>query len=181
MEHPHLFAFCPIPFHSHSQQNESQFRELVKVRYSAYFHTIQDTIPFFRTTQWLWFAVAIFYTYGDFIREIVLQGGYPDYQSFRAYVHFIPSLSFLLYSGTFVMTIATMQVGHIKFQLNQLCWTIVVLCLTGALKRKKLERKMQITCDYSKFSSYKFSLLHFLYFLLSTLSRSAQVYHAQYF
>ena len=33
------------------------------------------------------------------------------------------------------MTIATMQVGHIKFQLNQLCWTIVVLCLTvGQLK-----------------------------------------------
>lgn len=110
------------------------FRELVKVRYNNYFHTIQDTIPLFRTTQWLWFAVAIFYTYGDFIREIVIQGN-PDYHIFQGYVHFIPSLSFLLYSGTFVMTIATMQVGHIKFQLNQLCWTIVVLCLTvGQLK-----------------------------------------------
>ena len=107
---------------------------MVKVRYSAYFNTIQDTIPLFRTTQWLWFAVAIFYTYGDFIREIVIRGN-PDYYSLHRYVHFIPSLSFLLYSITFVMTIATMQVGHIKFQLNQLCWTIVVLCLTvGQLK-----------------------------------------------
>ena len=107
---------------------------MVKVRYNAYFNTIQDTIPLFRTTQWLWFAVAIFYTYGDFIRDIVIQGN-PDYHIFYRYVHFIPSLSFLLYSGTFVMTIATMQVGHIKFQLNQLCWTIVVLCLTvGQLK-----------------------------------------------
>lgn len=33
------------------------------------------------------------------------------------------------------MTIATMQVGHIRFQINQLCWTILVLCLTvGQLK-----------------------------------------------
>ncbi|CAB9501589.1 Phosphatidate cytidylyltransferase 1 [Seminavis robusta] len=110
------------------------FRELVKVRYSAYFNTIQDTIPLFRTTQWLWFAVAIFYTYGDFFREIIIQGN-PAYHWLSQYAHYLPSLSFLLYSGTFVMTIATMQVGHIKFQLNQLCWTILVLCLTvGQLK-----------------------------------------------
>ena len=32
------------------------FRELVKVRYNAHFHIIQDTVPFFRTTQWAWFA-----------------------------------------------------------------------------------------------------------------------------
>ncbi|CAB9507749.1 Phosphatidate cytidylyltransferase 2 [Seminavis robusta] len=110
------------------------FRELVKVRYSAYFNTIQDTIPLFRTTQWLWFAVAIFYTYGDFFREMIVQGN-PDLHWFSQYANLLPSVSFLLYSGTFVMTIATMQVGHIKFQLNQLCWTIVVLCLTvGQLK-----------------------------------------------
>jgi hypothetical protein len=29
------------------------FRELVRVRYSAYFQTIQNTIPLFRTTQWV--------------------------------------------------------------------------------------------------------------------------------
>jgi phosphatidate cytidylyltransferase len=114
--------------------NFIQFRELVRVRYSAYFNTIQDTIPLFRTTQWLWFAVSIFYTYGDFFREIIIQGN-PDFHSFLQYAHYLPSLSFLLYSGTFVITIATMQVGHIKFQLNQICWTIVVLCLTvGQLK-----------------------------------------------
>lgn len=111
-----------------------QFRELVRVRYSAFFHTIQDTIPLFRTTQWLWFAVAMFYSYGDFMMEIIIQGN-PEFQWLLKYAHLIPSLSFVLYSGTFVLTIATMQTGHIKFQLNQLCWTIVVLCLTvGQLK-----------------------------------------------
>lgn len=51
------------------------------------------------------------------------------------YAQYWSSVSFLFYSGTFVLTIVAMQPGHIKFQLNQLSWTIVVLCLTvGQLK-----------------------------------------------
>ena len=110
-----------------------KFRELVKVRYSAFFDTIQDTIPLFRTTQWMWFAVAIFYTYGDFFLEIIKSN--QDLHYMVKWMQYSPSVAFMLYSATFVLTIATMQVGHIKFQLNQLCWTIVVLCLTvGNLK-----------------------------------------------
>jgi len=109
------------------------FRELVRVRYSAFFNTIQDTIPLFRTTQWMWFCVAILYTYGDFLLEIIK--GNQDMHYLVKWMQYLPSLAFMLYSGTFVLTIATMQVGHIKFQLNQLCWTIVVICLTvGNLK-----------------------------------------------
>jgi len=109
------------------------FRELVKVRYNAHFHEIQDTIPLFRTTQWMWFVVAIFYTYGDFIVEVIQSNSQLHYLG--QYVQFFSSLAFVLYSATFVLTITTMQVGHIKFQLNQLCWTIVVLCLTvGQMK-----------------------------------------------
>ena len=110
------------------------FRELVKVRYNAYFHTrIENTIPLFRTTQWMWFCVAIFYTYGDFISEVIQSNTSLHY--LVAYAQYLNSVAFLLYSCTFVVTIATMQVGHIKFQLNQLCWTIVVLCLTvGQMK-----------------------------------------------
>jgi phosphatidate cytidylyltransferase len=109
------------------------FRELVKVRYYAYFHTIQDTIPLFRTTQWTWFFVAIFYTYGDFVSEVVQSN--PDLHYLLPYSQYLNTLAFSLYSATFVLTIATMQSGHIKFQLNQLCWTIVVLCLTvGQMK-----------------------------------------------
>jgi phosphatidate cytidylyltransferase len=110
-----------------------QFRELVKVRYNTYFNTIQDTIPLFRTTQWLWFAVAIIYTYGDFVEEIITSN--QDLHYLLHYAQYWSSVSFLFYSGTFVLTIVAMQPGHIKFQLNQLSWTIVVLCLTvGQLK-----------------------------------------------
>jgi len=44
-------------------------------------------------------------------------------------------VSFGLYSTTFVLTVVTLQRDYIKFQLNQLCWTLCVLCLTvGQLK-----------------------------------------------
>lgn len=109
------------------------FRELVQVRYNVYFHIVQDTIPLFRTTQWLWFALAIFYTYSDFIVEIIKSNS--DLHHLLSYARWIPSIAFSLYSCTFVLTICTLQTGHIKFQLNQLCWSIVVLCLTvGQLK-----------------------------------------------
>jgi phosphatidate cytidylyltransferase len=81
----------------------------------------------------MWFAVAIFYTYGDFFLEIIKSN--QDLHYMVKWMQYSPSVAFMLYSATFVLTIATMQVGHIKFQLNQLCWTIVVLCLTvGNLK-----------------------------------------------
>jgi phosphatidate cytidylyltransferase len=81
----------------------------------------------------MWFCVAIFYTYGDFLTDFIK--GNQDLHYLSKYAQYSPSIAFMLYSATFVMTIATMQVGHIKFQLNQLCWTIVVICLTvGQLK-----------------------------------------------
>jgi len=109
------------------------FRELVRVRYNTHYATIEDNIPLFRTTQWMWFVVAIIYTYGDFVSSIIQSNTALHFLG--RYTQFSNLFSFLLYSGTFVLTIATMQTGHIKFQLNQLCWTIVVLCLTvGQLK-----------------------------------------------
>uniref|UniRef100_A0A7S0T973 phosphatidate cytidylyltransferase n=1 Tax=Pseudo-nitzschia delicatissima TaxID=44447 RepID=A0A7S0T973_9STRA len=109
------------------------FRELVKVRYSVYFAKVENTIPLFRTTQWAWFSVAIFYTYGDFISEVVQSNS--DLHYLVPYAEYSKTIAFTWYSAVFVLTIATMQVGHIKFQLNQLCWTIVVLCMTlGQMK-----------------------------------------------
>lgn len=109
------------------------FRELVKVRYHAFFNIIHKKIPLFRTTQWIWFCVAIFYTYSDFIVDFIKSNS--DLHNLAFVAHLIPYLAFSLYSGAFVLTISTLQTGHIKFQLNQLCWTIVVLCLTvGQLK-----------------------------------------------
>jgi phosphatidate cytidylyltransferase len=103
------------------------FRELVRVRYNAYFARIHGTIPLFRTTQWLWFAVAIFYTYGDFVSDVVQSNQTLHY--LLKYTQYWPSVSFFLYSSTFVLSIITLQRDHIRFQMNQLCWTILVRCV----------------------------------------------------
>jgi len=109
------------------------FRELVSVRYNTFFHIIEDKIPMFRTTQWLWFCVAIFYAYSDFIVEVIASNTALHY--LQIYAQSQSFFAFMLYSSTFVVTIATLQTGHIKFQINQLCWTIVVLCLiVGQMK-----------------------------------------------
>ena len=72
------------------------FRELVRVRYSAYYAQIHDTIPLFRTTQWLWFAVAISYAYGDFVTEIIQNNTQLHYM--LSYTQYFPTVSFFLYS-----------------------------------------------------------------------------------
>jgi phosphatidate cytidylyltransferase len=109
------------------------FRELVSVRYSAFFHTIEDQVPLFRTTQWMWFAVAISYSYGDFLYDLLQSNS--KLHAYMDFAHYLSHASFTLYATTFCITIATLQRGYIKFQINQLCWTVVVLCLTvGQLK-----------------------------------------------
>jgi hypothetical protein len=103
------------------------FRELVTVRYNAYFHIIEQNIPLFRTTQWMWFFLAIFYTYSDFALDIVMNN--TSLHFLKPYAQLQGPFSFLLYTGTFILTITTMKIGYIRFQINQLCWTILVLCL----------------------------------------------------
>jgi phosphatidate cytidylyltransferase len=111
------------------------FRELVTVRYNAYYDRIDSNIPLFRTTQWMWFFVSLFYVYSDFAVEMMIKSNPRLHDHFLGYAQLAPVISFGLYAGTFVLTISTLQAGHIRFQLNQLCWTIVVLCLTvGQLK-----------------------------------------------
>jgi phosphatidate cytidylyltransferase len=51
------------------------------------------------------------------------------------YLQYLSTVSFILYSGVLVLTISTLQPGYIKFQMNQLCWTTLVIALTvGQLK-----------------------------------------------
>jgi phosphatidate cytidylyltransferase len=81
----------------------------------------------------MWFSVAIFYTYGDFVLEIIQRN--PELHYLLPYAQYAPSVAFTLYSGTFVVSITTLQREHIKFQINQSCWSVLVLMLTvGQLK-----------------------------------------------
>ncbi len=109
------------------------FKELITVRYNTFFHIIEETIPLFRTTQWMWFITAIFYTYSDFAVEVIKSNTSLHY--LWDYAKYQTGFAFLLYATTFMVSIITLHKDHIKFQINQLCWTILVLCMTvGQLK-----------------------------------------------
>ena len=87
------------------------FKEMVSVRYSA---AKERDMPLFRTLQWSWFFVAMFYTYGDFLHEFV--------QQHRALLWLSPItkwnawFSFLAYCCVFVVSVLTLKKGLYKYQ-----------------------------------------------------------------
>lgn len=71
-------------------------------------------MPLFRTLQWSWFVVAIFYTYGDFLHEFVLQ-----HRALLWLSHitmFNAWLSFIAYCCVFVVSVLTLKKGLYKYQ-----------------------------------------------------------------
>eukprot|EP00668_Euglena_longa_P014282 GGOE01018261.1.p1 GENE.GGOE01018261.1~~GGOE01018261.1.p1 ORF type:complete len:400 (-),score=125.51 GGOE01018261.1:174-1373(-) len=94
------------------------FRELANVRYKA---EKSKQVPFFRTVQWVWFLVAIFYAYGNSITEYFKPMGVEQ--------RYVSWVSFSLYWSTFVVTVLSLKKGSYKYQLGQLTWTVVCLVL----------------------------------------------------
>jgi len=100
------------------------FRELVTVRYIA---AQEKSIPLFRSTQWLWFSVAIFYTYGDFLRDFCLSHQCPPRLEYLT--SWVPLASMLLYSAVFCVSILSLKRGLYRYQVSVLTWTVVILCI----------------------------------------------------
>lgn len=89
------------------------FKEMVTVRYSA---AKERDMPLFRTLQWSWFVVAIFYTYGDFLHEFVLQ--HRSLLWLRHITMFNAWLSFAMYCCVFVVSVLTLKKGLYKYQVR---------------------------------------------------------------
>ncbi|OQR93646.1 phosphatidate cytidylyltransferase [Thraustotheca clavata] len=103
------------------------FRELVNVRYRA---NAEKNLPWFRTIQWCWFGIAMLYNYGDTPQAFIR----PDsdeyiYVWIRWYSRYHSWISFLLYALVFVFSVLSLKKGYYKYQMGQLTWTIVTLCL----------------------------------------------------
>ena len=93
------------------------FKEMVSVRYSA---AKERDMPLFRTLQWSWFVVAIFYTYGDFLHEFVLK-----HRALLWLSHitmFNAWLSFIAYCCVFVVSVLTLKKGLYKYQVCVHSW-----------------------------------------------------------
>merc|ERR1711998_88419 len=87
------------------------FRELADVRYKA--HKAQQ-VPMFRTIQWLWFAAAIFYSYG----QQLLRWMGDEVTELRVYRRYESFTAFSLYSALFVITVLYFKKGQYKYQLS---------------------------------------------------------------
>jgi phosphatidate cytidylyltransferase len=110
------------------------FRELVKVRYSEYRSGEKtEKMPLFRTLQWGWFYVALVYVYGDFIHSFAMT--HDSAAVLLPYSRYWELASFGLYCGVFMVSIWTLKVDSVKYQVGQLSWTIVTLCIVvGQMK-----------------------------------------------
>ena len=100
------------------------FKEMLGVRYKV---AKEKEIPLFRTTMWLWFYVAMHFSYGGTAIRLLKIAGIVQGEAQALRYH--TWLSFGLYSLIFVMTVATMRRGSVKYQIGQLCWTIVTVCM----------------------------------------------------
>uniref|UniRef100_A0A7S0DAQ8 phosphatidate cytidylyltransferase n=1 Tax=Amorphochlora amoebiformis TaxID=1561963 RepID=A0A7S0DAQ8_9EUKA len=95
------------------------FRELANVRFKA---VKARHVPMFRTIQWCWFSVAMFYVYSDglqaFLKETQYGHLFASLQDF---------LSFSLYSSLFCITVLSFKKGFYKYQMQQLAWTFITI------------------------------------------------------
>jgi phosphatidate cytidylyltransferase len=103
------------------------FKEMVNVRYRA---AKEKEIPLFRTLQWSWFAVAVFYTYGDFLHEFVLD--HVELLWLAPITRWHAGVSFSMYCCIFVLSVLTLKKGLYRYQVGQLTWTIVTICMIVA-------------------------------------------------
>ncbi|CAK4614907.1 hypothetical protein LEN26_006415 [Aphanomyces euteiches] len=103
------------------------FRELVNVRYRA---NAEKNIPWFRSIQWCWFAVALLFNYGDSFQAFLRSNrNQLDFPWLRMYMQYHTWVSFSLYALLFVFSVLSLKKGYYKYQMGQLTWTIVILAL----------------------------------------------------
>ncbi len=99
------------------------FREMVNVRCIA---AKDKEIPLFCTLQWSWFAVAVFYSYGDFLHDFVQNN--LELRWLVPLTRWHAGASFCMYSFCFIVSVLTLKKGLYRYQISQLTWTVVTIC-----------------------------------------------------
>lgn len=101
------------------------YRELVNVRYVE---AKERQMPWFRTTQWLWFIVAMIHVYGDNLHKFCESHRQPDDFLYRM-TETASTASFYLYCFAFIVSVLTLKEGLVRFQISQYMWSIVTIVL----------------------------------------------------
>jgi len=114
------------------------FNELVNLRYVE---AKEKDMPLFRSLQWAWFAVAMFYAHGSSwlkapmgIDETVFQNYLKAYLPLYVFgttnhMAFFELLSFGMFVSVFILSVLSLRQGLYDYQITQFMWTVAILLL----------------------------------------------------
>jgi len=113
------------------------FRELVNLRYKK---TKEKHMPYFRSLQWLWFSVAMFFAHGsswlkapmgvdkhifsNYIEQYLLSN-----TSIQNHIAFFELFSFGLFSVAFMLSVLSLRKDLYDYQITQFTWTLMCLVI----------------------------------------------------
>jgi phosphatidate cytidylyltransferase len=90
------------------------FKELLSVRYRA---AMEKKTPLFRTLQWSWFCLGLFYTHGDSIVQYMEQQT-ADIPHIDVMEKAVNTISFAVFTACFVLSVLTLRPGLYKYQVR---------------------------------------------------------------
>merc|ERR1719498_1268287 len=114
------------------------FNELVNLRYVE---AKEKDMPLFRSLQWAWFAVAMFYAHGSSWLKAPMGFDETVFQNFlkvylpaftfgtNDHMAFFEFLSFGLFVSVFILSVLSLRKGLYDYQITQFMWTIAILLL----------------------------------------------------
>jgi len=98
------------------------YRELIGIRYRD---AVAKEVPLYRTLQWAWFGVAMFYVYGEIISAFFLRLGKLSASAW----HIHTWISLFIYILLFVLSTLSFKKDLYKYQVGQLAWTLLTIAL----------------------------------------------------
>ena len=112
------------------------FKELVNLRYME---AKEKCMPYFRSLQWAWFAVAMFYAHGSSwlkapmgLDEAVfnsLSRKLKEYAPLTNQTAFFDFIAFGLFVVVFMSSVLSLQKGLYDYQITQFTWTMMAFCI----------------------------------------------------
>lgn len=100
------------------------FRELVNVRYIP---AMNGRMPWFRSLQWSWFCVSMFWVYGERLHIFIVNRESLNW--LLPLTSRTAMISFTLYWLLFMVSVLNLRRSVLKFQLSQYMWTLLIICM----------------------------------------------------
>lgn len=100
------------------------YREMLNVRY---IEAKERSIPWFRSLQWAWFIVPMIWVYGETLHKFCTE--HRSLHHLTSITNNLKVVVAVLYFALFVVSVLTLKKGMMRFQLSQIMWSIVTVCI----------------------------------------------------